>query len=133
MSAAANLRSGPGTDFDITGAGQPGQQIQIVGRSGDGQWFLLDSGVWVFAQLVTNPPANAPLSDPSAAPTAAATPQETATAVAEEPTVAPAPAVVAASCPSPDAVVTFPGVNQALAGSVRISGVANRVHLTSED
>lgn len=125
LSAAANLRSGPGTDFEITGAGQPGEQIKIVGRSADGQWFLLDSNVWVFAQLVTNPPANAPVAGQAATPTAAA-PQETATAVVEQPTAAPPPAVVAAACPNSDAVVTFPGVNQVLAGSVTVSGVANR-------
>jgi uncharacterized protein YraI len=53
----ANLRAGPGTEFDILGGTVTGQAINIVGRNADGTWFRLDNGGWVFATLVANPPA----------------------------------------------------------------------------
>jgi uncharacterized protein YgiM (DUF1202 family) len=53
----ANLRSGPGTNFDAIGGTVIGQEINIVGRNADGTWFRLDNGGWVFGTLVANPPA----------------------------------------------------------------------------
>jgi uncharacterized protein YraI len=53
----ANLRSGPGTEFDAIGGTVIGQEITIVGRNADGTWFRLDNGGWVFATLVANAPA----------------------------------------------------------------------------
>ncbi len=53
----ANLRAGPGTEFDVLGGTITGQEISIVGRNADGTWFRLDNGGWVFATLVANPPA----------------------------------------------------------------------------
>lgn len=52
----ANLRAGPGTEFDVIGGTLAGQAINIVGRNADGTWFRLDNGGWVFAALVANPP-----------------------------------------------------------------------------
>lgn len=52
----ANLRAGPGTEFDVIGGTVTGQAINIVGRNADGTWFRLDNGGWVFAALVANPP-----------------------------------------------------------------------------
>lgn len=53
----ANLRSGPGTTFDVLGGTVTGQAINIVGRNADGTWFRLDNGGWVLGTLVANPPA----------------------------------------------------------------------------
>ncbi|MFZ1769307.1 MAG: SH3 domain-containing protein, partial [Caldilinea sp.] len=53
----ANLRSGPGTNFDAIGGTVIGQEVNIVGRNADGTWFRLDNGGWVFGTLVANPPA----------------------------------------------------------------------------
>jgi len=53
----ANLRAGPGTEFDILGGTVTGQELNIVGRNADGTWFRLDNGGWVFGALVANPPA----------------------------------------------------------------------------
>ena len=53
----ANLRSGPGTTFDVIGGTVTGQVIGIVGRNADGTWFRLDNGGWVLGTLVANPPA----------------------------------------------------------------------------
>ena len=124
LTTAANLRSGPGTNFDITTAGQPGQEVRIVAQSPDGQWYLLEDGAWVFAQLVANPPTNVPLQDVPATPTVPTA--ETPASPTEQPAAPPPAAVVPASCPSADAVISFPGVNQPLAGTVTVNGTANR-------
>ncbi len=124
LTTAANLRSGPGTNFDIASAGEPGQEVRIVGQSADGQWYLLDNGVWVFGQLVANPPANVAVQTEAATPTTVAEPDQANPT--EQPAAPPPAAVTQASCPSPDAVVSFPGVNQSLAGTVIVNGTANR-------
>lgn len=52
----ANLRSGPGTEFEVIGGTITDQQITIVARNAAGDWFKLDNGGWVAARLVANPP-----------------------------------------------------------------------------
>lgn len=52
----ANLRSGPGTNFPVTGGTATGQEITIVARNEDASWFQLDNGGWVAAFLVVNAP-----------------------------------------------------------------------------
>ncbi len=37
--ARANLRSGPGTDYDIISKGYPGETYEIVSRSENGEWW----------------------------------------------------------------------------------------------
>ena len=61
VNTGANLRSGPGTDYPILAGLPAGQAITITGRSADGTWFVLSDGSWVFAELVTNPPADVPV------------------------------------------------------------------------
>lgn len=53
----ANLRSGPGTNFDIIGGTITGEALTIAGRNADGTWFRLSNGGWISASLVANPPA----------------------------------------------------------------------------
>ena len=59
----ANLRSGPGTSFDIVAKVNPGQTFDVLGRSEDNRWYQLDSKVtgvngdqiesgWVASELV---------------------------------------------------------------------------------
>lgn len=79
----ANLRAGPGTEFDVIGGTVTGQTINIVGRNADGTWFRLDNGGWVFAALVANPPplesvpvVNADGTPVEAAPAAAPQPEQ---------------------------------------------------------
>jgi uncharacterized protein YraI len=89
--APANLRSGPGTNFAVTGALQSGDSIRIVARNENGDWFLIQtlSGTeaWLAAFLVDSPSApegvpvaavipTAPTNTPT--PSAATTPQEAA-------------------------------------------------------
>lgn len=59
----ANLRSGPGLDFDIVGKGNPGAIFDVLGRSEDGEWWQLccttddvegfDAGLTVWAASST--------------------------------------------------------------------------------
>ena len=58
---AANLRQAPSTEAPIVGAATEGEVLTIVGQTVDGAWFQLESGAWIFAQLVNNPPANIPV------------------------------------------------------------------------
>ncbi len=46
----ANLRSGPGTDFDLVGQMQPGESLPIVGSNVDRTWWQVQTGdgpAWV--------------------------------------------------------------------------------------
>ncbi|MBX3001621.1 MAG: SH3 domain-containing protein [Caldilineaceae bacterium] len=62
--AAANLRAGPGTTFNVVGSAPLGTQLNIVGRNAAGDWFRLSDGSWIFSALVANPPANLPVTTP---------------------------------------------------------------------
>ncbi len=70
----ANLRAGPSVASDVLGGTVAGQPLTIVGRTEAGDWFLLDNGGWIFANLVANAPAldDVPVTDgtDAAAPTA---------------------------------------------------------------
>ncbi len=48
----ANLRSGPGIEFDRVDGVNSGEEVSIVGQSADGEWYLLENDVWLFAALV---------------------------------------------------------------------------------
>lgn len=50
--ASANLRAGPGIDFDIVGGVSPGEVMEVVGQNTDGTWLQLASGAWIAASLV---------------------------------------------------------------------------------
>jgi uncharacterized protein YraI len=84
----ANLRSGPGTTYDRTGGVQSGQTVQAVACNDDCTWYKLDSGSWIFAELVqvqtTSAPAQAPDSQTpvAEAPDAQAAGSQTATPAA---------------------------------------------------
>ena len=91
----SNLRRGPGTDFPLAGQLAPGALVRPVARNSDGTWLQLDSGVWIWAQLVDHvpsglpvaalpptpvPPTNTPV--PQAPPTSTPTPQAPAAPLA---------------------------------------------------
>jgi hypothetical protein len=81
---AANLRSGPGTDFPIVGSVAAGQSLTITGRNPAGDWYQLADGNWIAAFLVTGAPADVAVVDvPALQPTVAVP-------VVEQPTAAPA-------------------------------------------
>jgi len=53
VNADSNLRAGPGVEFDRIDGINFGEEASIVGISPDGEWYLLESGLWLFAALVT--------------------------------------------------------------------------------
>ncbi len=67
----ANLRAGPGTNFDIAGNTTLGQTVVVTARDATGGWLLLDSNSWIAVQLVQGLPAveTIPVYDPNAPPT----------------------------------------------------------------
>lgn len=52
--ANANLRSGPGTNFERMGSVQAGEALDVIGRTADGEWLQLAGDVWIAAFLVEN-------------------------------------------------------------------------------
>ena len=71
-----NVRSGPGTDFDIVAKLDPGVEVKIVGTSDDGLWVAIESADgsvsgWASSEFVTadsgsSTTASAPASDATA-------------------------------------------------------------------
>lgn len=52
VNADSNLRAGPGVEYDRVGGINFGEEASIVGISTNGEWYLLESGAWLFAALV---------------------------------------------------------------------------------
>jgi len=63
---AANLRSGPGTSYDIVGRSTQGSILSIAAVSADGTWYQLTNGAWIAASLVRV--TDAPPAQPTAQP-----------------------------------------------------------------
>ena len=52
---SANLRGGPGTEYDIVGGLKAGDAVRITGRTSNGQWLqieLNDQTAWISASLI---------------------------------------------------------------------------------
>lgn len=64
VNTLANLRAGPGTNFDRVGSVDVGATITITGRNPEGDWLRLEDGTWVFASLVDNVPTDVPIVNP---------------------------------------------------------------------
>jgi hypothetical protein len=51
-----NLRSGPGTNYDVVGSLKKGESLKTIGRNSDSSWWQVSNGnapAWVFAGVVT--------------------------------------------------------------------------------
>ena len=48
----SNVRSGPGTDFEIVRTIEQGDEVMVVGQNEDGTWLELDDGNWMAAFLI---------------------------------------------------------------------------------
>lgn len=92
----ANLRAGPGVNFDVIGGVRVGQALEIVDRNAAGTWFELANGAWIAAFLVDEDASEAVAAAPTRAP--AATPAPTSTPA---PTDAPAPTAAPTDAPAP--------------------------------
>jgi uncharacterized protein YraI len=89
-----NVRSGPGTNYPIVGAGQVGQSTKVIGRNDDGSWLKIeypsaDGTGWIFAELVqvTGNPEGVAIAQ------APPPPPPTPTPVPTEPPVPPTPEI----------------------------------------
>ncbi len=98
-----NVRGGPGTNYDLVGALQKDELVQIVGKNPEGDWWQVQLAGgqqgWVFGQLVQTTgdtsgvvvAANIPMA-PLAAPSTAPPPPVAAAPPAADPNVQEAPA-----------------------------------------
>ncbi len=59
----SNLRAGPGTEYAITGWLNSGAVVTPVARNHAGNWLLLNSGHWIWGDLVDRTPSVLPLAD----------------------------------------------------------------------
>lgn len=95
----ANLRAGPGTNYQVIGNATKSQPLEIVGRNSDGTWYKLANDSWIAASLVANPPAELPVA--SAPPPPTEIPQQVAAAPQPQAITQPA-AQPAAPPPAPE-------------------------------
>ena len=72
---AVNVRSGPGSEYEKVGVLQPGQEVNVKGRSAGGDWLYIEypgvpgSFAWVYSFLVTLSPGELQIIEPPATPT----------------------------------------------------------------
>lgn len=60
VSEEANLRAGPGAEYERVGSAAPGERLELVARNSAGDWYQLASGAWIAAFLVEDAPAGLP-------------------------------------------------------------------------
>ncbi len=108
-SVTANLRAEPDLEADIVGTASPGEEVEIVAVSDDGEWYLLSTGAWIFGELVENPPTDVPTATPdliqavqeAAQEAAESTPEPTPTPQPTTPPTDENPPVAATQIPTP--------------------------------
>lgn len=66
---AANIRTGPGTNYPVVDGAQPGQVLDVEGRNVAGDWLKLGTGGWIAAQFVDNVSLDLPIIEAPAPPT----------------------------------------------------------------
>jgi hypothetical protein len=103
-----NIRSGPGTNYNLVGSANQGQRFTVTGKNQAGDWWQIDYNGqtgWVYGPLVTpqNTEGVAVALNIPPAPTAPPPPPATATP-APQPTQPPAPA------PQPQAPASNPNL-----------------------
>lgn len=97
INGSANVRGGPGTEYNILGAVDAGQRFPVKGRNDASTWWQIDfqgQDGWVFGELVTpqNTQAVALAVNIPAPPPATATPIPQPTPVPQPPPAEPPPA-----------------------------------------
>ena len=81
-----NIRSGPGTNYDVVGYATAGEELIVTGKNADGTWWRIEfegQDVWIYAFYVTAtntdgvqpiptpvPPEPTPIPSPTPAPQA---------------------------------------------------------------
>lgn len=98
-----NLRGGPGTEFDVVGGLDAGENLRVLWTSEDGEWYQLDTPEesWVFISVVTVSGADCgivPIVGQMVVPSPTSTPSATQT---QPPTDTPAPTGTDTPTPGP--------------------------------
>jgi uncharacterized protein YraI len=108
-----NLRTGPGTDFDVLGQASQGTRLEIIGRDGAGDWWQVccvdAQQAWITDELVTREgpvervalALDLPTATPTPTPTAVPAATPTPASVAAAPTVVVAPSGAEEQEPTP--------------------------------
>jgi micrococcal nuclease len=93
VSEEANLRAGPGTEYERVGSAAPGEVLELIARNPAGDWYQLAGGAWIAAFLVEGAPTGLPVVEGGATALASTTPA--AVTPGPPPTTAPPGAVAA--------------------------------------
>jgi len=96
----ANIRSGPSLTYPVVDTVLAGTALSIRARTPAGDWLLLDSGGWIYAELVANAPA---------VPVASSLPVSAATAATAMPVVS-SPVPAATQIPAAEIPTVAPGI-----------------------
>lgn len=115
----SNLRRGPGTDFPLAGQLPTGAPVRPVAQNSDGTWLQLDSGVWIWAQLVDHVPPGLPVVALPATPI--------------PPTDTPVPQAPPTSTPTPQAPAVPPSTEDPYRNMLAQLPVGNRSHHDTYD
>lgn len=99
----ANVRGGPGTNYQIVGSRQAGDSVQPIGRTEDGQWLELVDEHWIYAPLVDGESSRLPITREIPAPP----PQPTVAPPTPAPVADTAPAVAGDATNSPPYLVLY--------------------------
>lgn len=59
--SGANLRAGPGMEFEVMDVVAEGASMDVVGQNSAGNWLQTGEGLWIAASLVANAPAGLPV------------------------------------------------------------------------
>ncbi len=114
--AGANLRRGPGTEFELAGSATQGESFAVVAKTAAGDWWQIccinGEAAWVFGELVTVQ-SGADVAVAQDLPTPPPTPEAVAEAPAAQVPVAEAPAAEAPPAEAPPAAAPDPGASSA--------------------
>ncbi len=96
MKGVVNVRTGPGENYPVIGQLKRNEQQQLIGASGDFQWYVIDfrgQQGWLASSLVTvfGDVNSLPVIAPPPTPIPSATPPATTTPLPPPPTATPAP------------------------------------------
>lgn len=140
-----NVRSGPGTNFDVLGQIEPQNSYQALGKDESGQWWQIDIGNsltgWIANEFIKQPegeviqvasaPADRSADGRSATEKAAPTAQEAAAQPAAEAAAAPAPEFAQVSATQIVNLRGGPGTNFPVLGQIN-AGAAHKILAKNE-
>jgi hypothetical protein len=123
VNAEANLRSGPGTSYEIIGKAQPGQSIDLEAKNQAGDWYQLASGAWIAAFLVDGAQEGLPIVEVAAPPAPVVPVAAPVVAATAPPASNPQPFTCAGGCATP------PDPSCSIKGNVNVSTGTRIYHM----